>query len=87
MVRVVGGGGEEQQQQGVCIGAADIAEFTRGDVCRRVILDEVIDSRINRVGCEEGEEACDVCEGIVRQVSKASTVSTAGMSVTASWQE
>jgi hypothetical protein len=58
-----------------------MAEFMRGDVCRRVILDEVMDGRMDRIGCEEGEEACDVCEGIARQASTAST------SITAMWQE
>jgi hypothetical protein len=27
-----------------------------------VILDQVIDGRIDREECEEGEEACDVCQ-------------------------
>jgi hypothetical protein len=67
----------------VCIGVADIAEFMRGDVCRQVILDKVMDGQMDRVGCKEGEEACDVYKGIVRQASKASIVSTVGMSVVA----
>jgi hypothetical protein len=32
--------------------------------CRRVILDGYLDRREKeRVGCEEGEEKCDVCRG------------------------
>ncbi|KAF2742023.1 P-loop containing nucleoside triphosphate hydrolase protein [Sporormia fimetaria CBS 119925] len=32
--------------------------------CRRVVLDGFLDRRIReRVGCEEGEEKCDVCRG------------------------
>jgi superfamily II DNA helicase RecQ len=45
------------------LGPIDIAEFIEGKVCRRVVLDEVMDGRVDRVGCEEGEEACDICEG------------------------
>jgi hypothetical protein len=40
----------------------DIQEFIAGKVCRRVILDEVMDGWMNRQRCEEGEEACDVCD-------------------------
>jgi len=29
--------------------------------CRRVVLNEYLDGRKNRRGCEEGEEKCDVC--------------------------
>lgn len=29
--------------------------------CRRVVLDEYLDGREDRRGCEEGEEKCDVC--------------------------
>jgi superfamily II DNA helicase RecQ len=31
--------------------------------CRRWVLDEYLDGREGRVGCEEGEEKCDVCRG------------------------
>ena len=31
--------------------------------CRRVVLDGYLDGRDDRVGCEEGEESCDVCGG------------------------
>jgi superfamily II DNA helicase RecQ len=36
--------------------------YIRGDVCRRVILDSVMDGRNDREGCEDGEEVCDVCQ-------------------------
>ena len=39
----------------------DIVDFMAGYNCRRVIMDRVMDGRMDRVGCEEGEEACDVC--------------------------
>jgi len=45
--------------------AAD--RYIRGDACRRVILDSVMDGRNDREGCEDGEELCDVCQ---RQVSE-----------------
>ncbi|KAK1837415.1 hypothetical protein CCHR01_19963, partial [Colletotrichum chrysophilum] len=35
---------------------------SRGEVCRRIVLDEVMDGRVDRSGCEEGEEACDICQ-------------------------
>lgn len=40
----------------------DIDEFVGGYHCRRVIMDHVMDGRIDRIGCEEGEEACDICQ-------------------------
>ncbi|KAE9565779.1 hypothetical protein CGMCC3_g18040 [Colletotrichum fructicola] len=36
--------------------------YIRGEVCRRIVLDEVMDGRTDRSGCEEGEEACDMCQ-------------------------
>src|SRR6187402_3553284 len=43
-------------------GWVDIQEFVQGDVCRPVILDEVMDGRTSRETCEEGEEPCDICQ-------------------------
>ena len=40
----------------------DIDEFVAGYHCRRVIIDQVMDGRVDRVECEEGEEQCDVCQ-------------------------
>lgn len=34
-----------------------------GPRCRRVVLDRVMDGWAERTGCEEGEEACDLCAG------------------------
>ncbi len=42
----------------------EMTEFILGGVCKRVILDEMMDGREDRTGCEEGEEACDVCEAV-----------------------
>lgn len=36
--------------------------YIRGDICRRVVLDSVMDGRTDREGCEQGEELCDVCQ-------------------------
>jgi hypothetical protein len=36
--------------------------YISGDVCRRVVLDSVMDGRTDREGCEQGEELCDVCQ-------------------------
>jgi superfamily II DNA or RNA helicase len=43
--------------------AEKIEQFMEGDRCRRVVLDQYMDGRPNREGCEEGEEPCDVCHG------------------------
>ncbi|RFN54793.1 putative ATP-dependent dna helicase q1 [Fusarium flagelliforme] len=37
-------------------------EYVKGDGCRRVVLDRVMDGRMDRWECEEGEQPCDVCE-------------------------
>jgi superfamily II DNA helicase RecQ len=60
IVRGVGVGGENYEDKKDA-GQVDIAEFIQGSVCRRVILDQVMDAPRVRVGCEEGEERCDVC--------------------------
>lgn len=36
-------------------GWVDMQEFVRGDVCRRVVLDQVMDGRMSREECEEGK--------------------------------
>ncbi|KAK5020802.1 hypothetical protein LTS07_011426 [Exophiala sideris] len=36
-------------------------QFVQGAVCRRATFDGVMDGRDDRVGCEEGEESCNVC--------------------------
>lgn len=33
-----------------------------GRVCRRAVMDSVMDGRRDRNGCEEGEEPCDICQ-------------------------
>ena len=38
--------------------------FIYGYICKRVILDRVMDGRMDRMECEEGEEKCDVCQGV-----------------------
>lgn len=45
----------------------DIDEFTGGQYCRRRVLDMVMDGRMDRVHCEEGELRCDVCERATAQ--------------------
>ncbi|KAK1957244.1 hypothetical protein LY78DRAFT_592745 [Colletotrichum sublineola] len=51
------GGQEEKQQR-----EGSTRTFVSGEVCRRVVLDEVMDGRMDRSECEGGEEACDVCQ-------------------------
>jgi superfamily II DNA helicase RecQ len=38
--------------------------------CRRVVLDGYLDGRKDRVGCEEGEELCDVCGGVEGEIEQ-----------------
>jgi hypothetical protein len=40
-------------------------DFVAGYNCRRIIMDRVMNGRMNRIGCEEGEEQCDVCQRIM----------------------
>jgi hypothetical protein len=37
-------------------------DFVSGEQCRRIVLDREMDDRVNRPGCEIGEERCDVCQ-------------------------
>jgi superfamily II DNA helicase RecQ len=39
----------------------DVIEFVDGNRCRREVLDREMDGNIDRFGCEEDEEMCDVC--------------------------
>src|SRR5277367_6555500 len=39
----------------------EIFDFVAGHICQRIIMDQIMDGRMDRVGCEEGEEQCDVC--------------------------
>jgi RecQ family ATP-dependent DNA helicase len=50
----------EEEQALVRLYAAGDGTTTR---CRRRVLDEYLDGREGREGCDEGEERCDVCRG------------------------
>lgn len=39
-------------------------EFVEGGKCRRVVLDEQIDRRTDRIGCEAGEAKCNICQRV-----------------------
>jgi hypothetical protein len=41
-----------------------------GGKCRRVVLDEQMDGRVDRIVCEVGEEKCDICQGSLRGVKR-----------------
>jgi superfamily II DNA helicase RecQ len=41
--------------------ADSMLEFIEGAVCRRLVLGEVMDGRVDRVICQPDEEACDIC--------------------------
>jgi Helicase conserved C-terminal domain len=38
-----------------------VGRLYKGEQCCRVVLDEYLDGRMDRMGCEEGEEMCWVC--------------------------
>ncbi|KAJ9653802.1 hypothetical protein H2201_009097 [Coniosporium apollinis] len=38
-------------------------EFMEGDDCRRIALDKEMDGKMDRLGCERGEDWCDMCKG------------------------
>ena len=44
----------------------EMDEFIKGP-CQRVVLDQVMDGRTDRIACEPGEEVCDLCQGRQRQ--------------------
>ncbi|KAI8394943.1 hypothetical protein FOFC_21656, partial [Fusarium oxysporum] len=58
---------QQQQQQQRCQDEwawdRDAIEFIEGRVCRREVLDREMDGNIDRFGCAEGEEMCDICQG------------------------
>jgi superfamily II DNA helicase RecQ len=39
-----------------------VDRFIGGKQCRQIFLDQEIDGRIDCVGCEDGEEKCDICQ-------------------------
>lgn len=53
---------DEVEDGGERRGREEMEEFIWGGGCRRVVLDRVMDGRVDRTGCEEGEERCDICE-------------------------
>ncbi|KAK3933608.1 P-loop containing nucleoside triphosphate hydrolase protein [Diplogelasinospora grovesii] len=61
VVRVVGEGERKEEKENQVYDEG-IQEFVAGLVCRRVVLDRVMDGWNERVGCEEGEVACDICK-------------------------
>jgi len=46
---------------------AEMRELIGGERCMRAILDEAMDGREDRIGCEEGEERCQRCQGLVEE--------------------
>ncbi|KAH7244537.1 uncharacterized protein BKA55DRAFT_516341, partial [Fusarium redolens] len=56
-----GQGLDEQEKQDEWAWDRDMIEFVEGKRCRREVLDREMDGNVDRVGCAEGEEVCDVC--------------------------
>ncbi|RMI97529.1 hypothetical protein CDV36_016209 [Fusarium kuroshium] len=54
--------GSSRRQRPLIAGEAALEDYISGGVCRRVVLDSVMDGRSDRVACEDGEELCDVCQ-------------------------
>ena len=40
----------------------EMQAFISGEGCMRVVMDRSMDGRVDRVGCEDGEEACQRCQ-------------------------
>ena len=54
-----------------------IKEFISGKNCRRIALDkemDEIDGRTNYIGCEIGEERCDIYKGNLRGTKRGRAV-------------
>ena len=54
-----------------------IKEFISGKNCRRIALDkemDEIDGWTNCIGCEMGEERCDICRGNLRGTKRGRVV-------------
>jgi superfamily II DNA helicase RecQ len=54
-----------------------VERFISGASCRRVHLDHELDGRADRVRCEDGEVACDVCEADAREAAHAAALQRA----------
>jgi len=54
--------GPDRDQKGRDAWQEDAVQFAGGRQCRREVLDREMDGVRLRVGCEEGEVMCDVCE-------------------------
>ncbi|KAL6401247.1 hypothetical protein AUP68_08439 [Ilyonectria robusta] len=50
------------RQRPLVVEDAATDDYISGRVCRRIIMDSVMDGRTDRDGCEEGEELCDICQ-------------------------
>ena len=52
---------EGQQQAKEWAWDDNVVEYAKGKSCRREVLDREMDGNIDRFGCIEGEEMCDIC--------------------------
>jgi RecQ family ATP-dependent DNA helicase len=59
--------------------AEKVQRFMSGARCRRVYLDQEMDGRRDRVGCEDGEEACDVCITTLEEVVQQEDMTDSGI--------
>ncbi|KDN59860.1 hypothetical protein CSUB01_11029 [Colletotrichum sublineola] len=73
----------QQARNGGQQGEAATEEYVAGGGCRRVVLDRVMDGRTDRLGCEDDEEACDIC----REQQQAAVVAASGEAVEGSQAE
>lgn len=53
-------------------------EYTSKRQCQRITLDRMIDGRVDREECGEGEEACDVCMQAVAVADREDAIQAAG---------
>ncbi|KAK5685703.1 hypothetical protein LTR17_027000, partial [Elasticomyces elasticus] len=72
-------GREGRQRRDVVRGVEKTMEvYLEGLQCRRVVIDRCMDGREDRVGCEEGEQMCDVCME-VRKSRRRSSIDEQGV--------
>ena len=67
-----GQGGDEQTAEEQKLVEAYVGGEGVSAICRRRVLDKYLDGREGRVGCEEGEEGCDVCRAVGEETDEES---------------
>ncbi|KAI0993958.1 hypothetical protein K3495_g14226 [Podosphaera aphanis] len=54
----------------------EMKAFVNGEKCRRIIMDQKMDGRTDRLGCEIGEVKCDICFSMPRGTRRKRSIGT-----------